>query len=186
MHRNVKKSLCFAPVTFAWACLFATMLFTSCLGENTEVEDPKEYVSIGDQLPSFSVRLSDGNTVKSSDLLGQCSYIVLFTTQCGDCRALLPTVEAFYREHSKKHAVNVLCIAREETSERAGAFWTEHKLTMPFAPQEDRKVYNLFANWGVPRVYISNEKGMVEAIFKSEDAPTVEQLERCCPECRGK
>lgn len=184
MIYSVNTNMLRALLCPVWVGLLAMVMLMSCVGEGFDGEEPEEYLSIGDKIPSFSLMLSNGDSLSSNDLLGRSTYIVLFTTQCADCRAELPIIDAFYREHSKRHGFNMLCIAREETQEQIETFWREKNLTMPYAPQNDRKVFNLFASQGVPRIYIYNEEGRVETIFRSGDAPTVEQLEKCCPLCK--
>lgn len=154
-----------------WAALFAVVALWSCV--NDDVDDARTIVGVGDRLPDFSVEMSDGSTVTAASLRGGCSVVVLFTTRCPDCRAVLPVVQAF---HEARPDVAVVCIAREEDAARIAAYWQSNALTLPYSPQTDRSVYRLFATEGVPRIYVSDADLTVVAAFDDERPPTLDQL----------
>ena len=55
----------------------------------------------------------------------------------------------------------MVAIAREETEESIQAFWEAHGLSIPYSPQSDRRVYNLFAIITIPRVYFCTHSGLI-------------------------
>lgn len=132
-------------------------------------EDPDDYdvVHIGDAVPHFVVTLTDGTTYDSSVRDGRGATIIFFSTTCSDCQRELPLLDARYRqgEFADQH---VLCISREETDGAVAAFWRDHDLTLPVAPQTDRRVYNLFATMGVPRIYTVDSRGIITDIVLAE------------------
>lgn len=134
----------------------------ACINDEPEV---KSVVEIGDRLPDFSVVMNDGSTLTTGMLLGAESMIVFFTTTCADCRRELPRINAYAITHPE---VRVVCIARSQSAADIEAFWQSENLSLPYSPQPDAMVYNLFAKAGVPRVYCADPDLRITAIYVEE------------------
>ncbi|MDE6682689.1 MAG: redoxin domain-containing protein, partial [Muribaculaceae bacterium] len=132
--------------------LLLLMIASSCI---TEDEPDTTSLKPGDKCPEFSVKMHDGSIVTTADLKGEKSIILFFNTSCADCRSELPQMQRVY-EHiiAENIPVRLLCISRAEREESIERFWQENGLTLPYSAQEDRTVYNLFAQSGIPRIYI--------------------------------
>lgn len=138
------------------------MLLSGCIKD----ELPGEHsLAIGDRVPAFSVTMSDGSTFRSSELAGKHGMIVFFNTECPDCRRELPKIQQAYDRVRDDSGYKVICIAREEEDEEIAAYWRENGLTLPYSPQSDRAVYNLFATVSIPRVYITNPDLVIDAVY---------------------
>lgn len=154
--RSVLLSLCIFS--------FLNVAFASCTSEGTyEVDDKHTLIRVGEKLPQFSIEMSDGASLSTSSLQGKPSVIVLFRTTCSDCQRELPVLQNLYETYG--HDVNFVCIGRTEEKDVVEAYWVEHKLTLPFSPQSDRMVYNLFATQTIPRVYVADASLIVANIF---------------------
>lgn len=151
--------------------LLVLMVFSACISD----DDPPERTSlgVGDTLPTFQVVMNDGTTVRTSDLLGDVSVVVLFSVDCGDCRVELPEVQRLW---DWQLGVPIVLIARENTKEQIEAFWQQAQLTMSYSPQADRSVYSLFATSRVPRIYVSDAQGVIRFSHTDEAMPSAEQL----------
>lgn len=156
-------------------------------------------LTVGERLPEFSVTLDDGRTVSTEDLLGNVSCIVFFHTECPDCQKTLPLVQELYDRYGvtgqisgnatngktdndmssemAQNPVRFLCISREEGAEPIAGYWAANGYTLPYSPQEGREIYNLFATFAVPRIYISDRDGIIRSIFTDNPVPTLEELE---------
>lgn len=122
-------------------------------------------LAIGDRVPAFSVAMSDGTTFSSNELQGKRGMIVFFNTECPDCRRELPKIQQAYDRVKDDPEYKVICIAREEEEEGIAAYWRENGLTLPYSPQSDRAVYNLFATVSIPRMYITNPDLVIDAVY---------------------
>lgn len=122
-----------------------------------------DLVGVGDHLPSFSVEVVNGadRYTFSSDALTGPTVIVFFNTSCSDCQRELPVLNDYYLQHRSEPGFQMVAIAREETEESIRAFWEAHELSIPYSPQSDRSVYNLFATITIPRVYFSSHTGLI-------------------------
>lgn len=143
------------------------VLLASCFHED---EEAGERLRVGDPLPPFSVECTDPldgevHTFVSTRPGARGSVIVFFTTWCADCQRELPILDSLYR-HGRFEGQNLVCIGREEAPEVVEAFWRENRLAMPYSPQRDRAVFDLFAERGVPRVYIADTKGVITSVLR--------------------
>ena len=155
-------------------CLLALAMIAlgGCI---TEEEPTEEVVAVGSTLPDFEVTLNDGSTITGAMLRQTPSVVVFFHTACPDCQQTLPRVQRLYDAYASR-GVQFALISREEGEASVAAYWETNGLTMPYAAQEDRTVYERFAYRRVPRVYVSNASGIVTHIFTDEPTPTDEDL----------
>lgn len=130
----------------------------------------------GDRLPSFSITMENGEIVTDRTLHGKVGVIEFFNTGCSDCRRMFPVMQELYDEFRDNGDVEIVAIAREENKESIAAYWEEHDLTIPYSPQPDRTVYNLFATVGIPRIYISDTSGTVRYVLTDTDEPDIAVL----------
>ena len=157
--------------------VIAGLLGVSCVVEKTD--NPGD-VKVGDPLPAFSVTVRDGgaeSTVTTSSLKGAVSVITLFSVTCPDCRATMPEIQKAYDVFAPQ-GVKFVNISRAEGWDRVEALWTEFGLTMPYSAQEDRKVYELFAKSVVPRVYLSDQEGIVQYLHTDSPNPDFSTLQK--------
>lgn len=153
--------------------LFVLAVFSACISDDPEKESPGADLSVGDALPAFQVTMNDGSTIRTSDLLGGVSVVVLFSVDCGDCRLELPEIQRLW---DLELGVPIVLIARENTEEQIDTFWQQARLTMPYSPQPDRQVYSLFATSRVPRIYVSDAQGIICFSHADDAMPSAEQL----------
>ena len=55
----------------------------------------------------------------------------------------------------------MLLIARNETEDQVTAYFREHQYDMDFFADPDRKVYSLFADNTIPRVFLAGKDGTI-------------------------
>ena len=134
-------------------------LLSSCVLDDEEREWT---LPVGSSLPEFSVVTDDGQTVTSEDYIGRTGVIAFFNTTCPDCQRELPLLQQAYND-SLAAGSNALflCIAREEQAPAIREYWEKEGLTLPFSPQSDRRVYRMFANIGIPRIFVTDHQGRI-------------------------
>ena len=131
--------------------------------ENTPDPDESNLIKVGDHLPSFSVDVitEDGTSVFSTERLTGQTVIVFFHTTCSDCQRELPKLNVYYLAHRDELGFQMVAIARDEGQETIESFWQAHQLSMPYSPQNDRRIFSLFATQTIPRAYICSAEGTV-------------------------
>lgn len=146
--------------------LSVALFLSSCV---TDKDEPVWSLEPGESLPDFAVTLSDGMEVTTASLRGHTAVITFFNTECPDCRRELPRIDSAYVESLKlppQERPIYICIAREEGEETISRFWEKERLTVPYSPQSNRTIYNLFASSGIPRVYVADKEGQIVAVYQ--------------------
>lgn len=132
---------------------------TACVYDK---EEPEFSLAPGALLPDFSVEMLGGDvfstaSLNESDIVNL--VIVFFNTGCSDCQHDLPLVQELYdkilADATLAGNTRLICIAREEDAASVRSYWKDNNLTLPVSPQSDRRVYNLFASTGIPRLYLA-------------------------------
>lgn len=145
--------------------LLPCLLVGCVVDEHSDEGDPDDssIIRVGDWLPDFSVEVIDGasRTLFSSKNLDGTTVIVFFETSCKDCQRELPELNDYYLRHRQEPGFRMVAIAREESEESIATYWQQHNLSIPFSPQTDRQIYNLFATKFIPRAYLCSNQGIV-------------------------
>ena len=130
---------------------------------------------VGDNLPDFEVLMNDGSSVSSESLKGSVSVIMFFHSSCHDCQQTLPVMQAVYDEYSSQGVVFLL-ISRSQNQAEIQSYFEQNALNMPFSGQEDRTVYEKFAQSGIPRIYINDKNCIIRCTYSDNPIPTYEEL----------
>lgn len=155
--------------------LVVTFCFTSCINDKKETWEGAN-LQPGDLLPEFSITLQDGSSLNTESLDGKVSLILLFTVTCPHCQEQIPIVERLYQEYKENVQVIFAGISREEGEAQVGKYWKEQNYTLPYSAQETRYIYSLFAQSTVPRIYISNGKRIIQAVFAGDPVVGYDRL----------
>ena len=149
------------------------MAFAVC-GCVTEDVEPEKSLGVGDAVPRFAVTLNDGSVFDYSVMQQHPCVVVFFDTSCPDCRAALPIVQSVSQHEAvASQGIRFVCIARAEGEASIASFWSASHLSLPYSPQSDRSVYNLFANSVIPRIYVTTPGHTASAHDDASDAPVI-------------
>ena len=154
-----------------WSILVMMLLLLSCIKEGKSGND----LEIGDGLPDFEVIMNDGAVISDDVLKNHVSVVMFFHTSCPDCQQALPRMQQIYDEYAPKDVLFAL-ISREEGSDEIEAYFDEKGLNMPYSAQNDRKVYEKFAQTRIPRIYINEKGGIIRYIFTDDPVPSYDEL----------
>ena len=130
---------------------------------------------VGDRLPDFEVVMNDGSVVDDVILSEGVSVVMFFHTSCPDCQQALPRMQQIYDEYISKR-VYFAFISREESVVDIESYFNEKGLKLPYSAQNDRKVYEQFAQTRIPRIYICEKGGIIRYIFTDDPVPTYDLL----------
>ena len=174
----------FAFLGLSSLLLLLSLCFTACIGED-KPEVPNragESAGVGRKTPQFSVKMSDKSSFSSQLLLGRRAVIVFFFSKCSDCHRYLLVLNRFYesvRADAKSEFADVqfLCIGRADDPARVAQFWATSRLSLPYAPETDRKVFDLFGARRVPTTYVQNAQGVCVAVYGDDNAPDAAELQ---------
>lgn len=120
-------------------------------------------VGEGDSMPSFCLYGEGGAEVTAESLKGQAYIMNFFDTRCPDCQQELKVLQSVYDAFGRQ--VPVLNVPRSQAREEVAAYWAETGLTMPVYTPADRELYYKFATARIPRTYVVDGEGRVQAAF---------------------
>lgn len=128
---------------------------------------PADYgyiVKIGQQVPDFSMKLTDGKVVKMSDLKGRVLMLQFTASWCGVCRKEMPHIEKDIWLRHKDHPDFALYgIDLDEPLEKVVRFGREVGITYPLALDPGGSIFYTFAEKGagVTRNVIVDKTGRI-------------------------
>jgi peroxiredoxin len=131
----------------------------------SQAADNRGYlVKTGDAAPDFSMKLTDGKTVKLSDLKGKIVMLQFTASWCGVCRKEMPFIE---RDIWQKHKANpnfaLLAIDRDEPLETVLKFVKSTQISYPIGLDPRADIFALYAerNAGITRNVIIDKTGKI-------------------------
>ena len=152
---------------FAWLFLMLVpFMLTACQDDDGQ-DGLDNIVNVGDRVPDFSLTDSDGGIISSSSLSGQIYMLNFFDTGCPDCQKEFPVLQRIYDKY--KASVKVFNVPRSQSLDEVGQYWRKTGLTMPVYAPRDKELYYSFATRGIPRTYIVDGQGTVQAVYS--DSP---------------
>lgn len=157
--------------------LFLFILLTGCVNDDDAGGSRGSMVSVGDEVPAFTLTSNVAEEVSSASLRGQVYMLTFFDTACPDCRKELPVLQRVYDKYAG--TVSVFNVPRSQAVAEVQAYWSQESLTMPFHTASDSGLYYKFASSGIPRTYIVDGEGRVQAVLTDNplaDYATIDSL----------
>ena len=155
--------------------LLLILSLSACQLDNDEDREAASLVKTGDKIPAFSLDDADGHEVSSSSLSGKVYILNFFDTGCPDCRQEFEVLQRIYNKYQA--LVPVINVPRSQTKDEVEDYWNKAGLSMPFYIARDKALYSKFATSGIPRTYIVDESGNVQAAFSDSPIADYETLD---------
>lgn len=172
-----------------FALIFSVLIFsTQLFAQITKVPEkniPADYgyiVKIGQQLPEFEMTLSDGKTVKTSDLKGKVVMLQFTASWCSVCRKEMPHIEKdIWQKHKNNKNFALYGIDLDEPVDKVKKFAEDIKITYPLALDPGGKIFYTFAekNAGVTRNVIVDKTGKIvylTRLYKEDEFNEMKQV----------
>jgi peroxiredoxin len=151
----------------------ATLLLTTTACSSTPHPKGYEtYVSQGDSFKDIELKDIDGNTVSFNN--NQKKLVILFATWCSDSKRTLRDLKA--SPLSQDPNLAVIAIGREETEQSLAEFKTSFGMPFTLVADPDKTIYNHYANKGIPRLILLDERNRVIQTWIGEDPDTVANI----------
>lgn len=168
----------FFKIVKRWIIVPEMLLIASCISEPIDDTPSGSKLNIGDSIPDFEIKLSNGTNLCTNDLIGKNCLLTFFHTQCSDCQKELPIINEVYLAHQQDTTWHFLCISRAEEYQSVNRFWQQHNLSLPYSAQPNDQIYRLFAYNTVPLIYVIDKEGIIRAIYTDNPLASREELEQ--------
>ena len=165
--------------------LFSILLVASiALYSNAQLTEvpkqdiPEKYgylVKQGEQMPEIEFKLTDGTTVKTSDLIGKVVMLQFTASWCGVCRKEMPHIEKdIWLKHKDNSDFALFGVDMDEPLDKVKKFKKDMKITYPLALDPGAKIFYTFAakGAGVTRNIIIGKDGKIAymtRLFKEDE-----------------
>ena len=140
------------------AVLFSAFAFAQA------ADDRGYLVKTGDTAPDFSMKLTDGKTVKLSSLRGKVVMLQFTASWCGVCRKEMPFIEKdIWQKHKANPNFALLAIDRDEPLETVLKFVQSTQISYPIGLDPRADIFALYAerNAGITRNVIIDKTGKI-------------------------
>jgi peroxiredoxin len=159
--------------------VMSVTLFITCMFTNAQVQNvPADYgflVRIGQQVPEFSMNLTNGSSVRMSDLRGKVVMLQFTASWCGVCRKEMPHIENdIWLKHKDHPGFALFGIDLDEPLDKVIKFGKETGISYPLALDPGGRIFYTFAEKGagVTRNVIVNRNGEIvymTRLFKMDE-----------------
>ncbi len=147
--------------------LLFTNLFAQSSVEIPKQEIPQEYeftAKIGDEIPEFTLTLSNGKKVSSNEWRGKVVMLQFTASWCGICRKEIPFIQRdIWAKFKRNTGFLLFGVDRDEPLEKVKNYQKEMNIDYPLAVDQNAEVFSLFADKkaGVTRNILINREGKI-------------------------
>jgi peroxiredoxin len=153
--RTLTKSLLALAVLFVIVC--AGMFVRAA----APARQPALMDLVGKPAPDFTLKDTDGNSVKLSDLKGSVVVLDFWATWCGPCKQSLPLLNKVYDQHKAK-GLKVYTVDLKEAVDLVKTTMKDRGYTMPCLLDTDAAVAKLYKVSGIPSTFLVGADGNIK------------------------
>ena len=136
-----------------------------CVSECLAQDEVVSYTKVGQKIPAFSITDTAGKNTGTNELKGKVALVNFWATWCAPCRTELPRLEKEVWLKFRSDDFAMVAIAREQFEKEITRFRDKVGFTFPIASDQNKEIYNLFGNAGIPRSYVVGPDGTI--LFQS-------------------
>ncbi|MBO2534297.1 peroxiredoxin family protein [Rummeliibacillus suwonensis] len=173
----MKKKIFGLLLIFALIAIVLTNFVRSKMAEGEKIDTSSTQVSaevnnkiksgieVNQMAPDFSLKTLDGKEAKLSDYRGQKVILNFWATWCPPCKAEIPHMEKYYKNHAKKDHVEILAVNLTKSDKDENYikdFIKSYDMTYPVlldTEGEQQKQYEIVT---IPTTFIIDTKGVIQ------------------------
>jgi peroxiredoxin len=136
-------------------------------------------VKTGDMAPDFTMVLTNGKSVKLSDLKGKIVMLQFTASWCGVCRKEMPYIEKdIWQKHKNNPNFVMFGIDRDEPLETVLKFIKTTKITYPVGLDPNADIFGLYADKeaGITRNVIIDKTGKIIMLTRLYDEKEFKEM----------
>jgi len=117
--------------------------------------------------PELSLATMDGKTESLADYRKDIVLVNNWATWCPPCKAEMPTLAAYYKEH-REEGFSIIAIEAGEPANVVSQFVQSYNLTFPIWLDPDGASLRAFGNGNLPNSYVIDRSGTVRYAWTGE------------------
>ena len=155
--------------------ILSLALLMSAISSAQNNDDRGYLVKVGDLTPDFSIKLTDGNTVKLSDLRGKTVMLQFTASWCSVCRKEMPFIERdIWQKYKSNPNFSLVAVDRDEPLETVIGFAKSIPISYPIGLDPKADIFALYAQReaGITRNVIIDKSGkiiMLTRLYNEEE-----------------
>ena len=145
-------------------------LSSVCAAQTTD--DRAYLVKVGDIAPNFSMKLTNGKSIKLSNLKGKIVMLQFTASWCSVCRKEMPFIEQdIWQKHKSNPGFALIAIDRDEPLETVLKFAKSIPITYPIGLDPKADIFALYAQReaGITRNVIIDKSGKIVFLTRLYD-----------------
>lgn len=157
--------------------VFATYTYSTC--KASEPEDRGYIVKVGDMAPDFEVELTDGSTVKLSDLKGKVVMLQFTASWCGVCRKEMPHIESeIWQKYKNREDFFLIGLDYDEPKDKVLRFAETTGVSYPLGLDTKAGIFQKYArpDAGVTRNVLIDRNGQIVMLTRLYNETEFSQL----------
>jgi len=162
--------------------IIAFLVLALSISAFAETKDDRAYiVKVGDKAPDFSMKLTDGKTVKLSDLRGKVVMLQFTASWCSVCRKEMPFIERdIWQKHKTNRNFALMAIYRDEPQATVLKFVKVTGITYPIGLDPKADIFVLYAlrEAGITRNVIIDKTGRIVMLTRLYDEVEFKRMTR--------
>jgi len=140
------------------------LLALSVMGFTQTTDDRAYLVKVGDKAPDFTIKLTDGKTVKLSTLRGKVVMLQFTASWCSVCRKEMPFIEKdIWQKHKSNPNFALMAVDRDEPLATVKKFTKSIPITYQIGLDPKANIFALYAQReaGITRNVIIDKTGKI-------------------------
>ena len=146
----------------------------------TQTTDDRAYlVKVGDKAPDFTIKLTDGKTVKLSTLIGKVVMLQFTASWCSVCRKEMPFIEKdIWQKHKSNPNFALMAVDRDEPLATVKKFAKSIPITYQIGLDPKANIFALYAQReaGITRNIIIDKTGKIVFLTRLYDEAEFNQM----------
>ncbi|MBI1954805.1 MAG: TlpA family protein disulfide reductase [Acidobacteria bacterium] len=132
--------------------------------------------SLGEQVPSFTLRQDDGQVLALADFRGKIVVLNFWATWCGPCIEEMPSLNRLTEKYAGK-GVAVVAVSLDEDPDAYREFLAKNHISFLTLRDPSRRTSELYGTYKLPESYIISREGrLLNKIIGAADWTSAEML----------